>query len=110
MQMLGIKELQTNPSLLTKSFDNKDFTIISKRNHPIGLALSFDEEIISLGLKRALLIEAYKNSYLSLGQLTSELGLSKKETMQFLSQMGIDVIDYDFGDDLEFIEGFDDSK
>jgi len=24
--------------------------------------------------------------------------------------MGIDVIDYNFGDDLEFIEGFDDSK
>jgi len=110
MQVLGIKMLQTNPSLLTKSFDKKEFTIVSKRNRPIGVALAFDDNILSLGLKRALLLEAYKSGYLSLGQLSHELNLSKKETMNMLSNMGIDVINYDFSDDLEFIEDFNDSK
>ena len=110
MQVLGIKMLQTNPSLLTKSLERGEFTLISKRNRPIGIALAFDDTIVSLGLKRALLLEAYKSGYLSLGQLSKELNLSKKDTMKMLSHMGIDVIEYDFSDDLNFIKDFNDSK
>ncbi len=109
MQTIGIKELQTNPAVLTKTLDNKDFMLITKRSKPIGLALSFDENIISLGLKKALLLDAYKHGYLSLGQLGSELNMKKVEVMKLLSNMGINVVDYDLSDDLEFIKDFGDS-
>ena len=110
MQTIGIKELQTNPSVLTKSLEKNDLILITKRSKPIGLALSFDENIISLGLKKALLIDAYKHGLISLGQLSSELDMKKDEVMKFLSNMGISVIDYDFSDDLEFVKDFNDSK
>jgi len=65
--------------------------------------LSFDDEIITKGLKTALLIEAYKNSVISLGQLCSSLSMSKKKAMKVLSLMDISIVDYDFKDDLKSV-------
>ena len=106
MQAIGIKELQTNPAILTKSLEAREYSMITKRSKPIGIALAFDDEVLTLGLQKALLLEAYKNSLLSLGQLSKSLKISKKETLFLLSLMGIDVIDYDFKDDLKSMDAF----
>ena len=103
MNALGIKDLQINPSNLTKAFANREYTLITKHSKPIGVAVSFDDEILSKGLKTALLIEAYKNSSISLGQFSNALSLTKKKSMKVLSLMGISVIDYDFNDDLKLL-------
>lgn len=47
MQVIGIKELQTNPSKLTKVFQAKDYLLITKHGQPLGLALPFDEDLIA---------------------------------------------------------------
>jgi len=52
------------------------------------------------------MIDAYQKSLLSLGQLSKALNLSKKETMKLLSLSGIDVIDYDFMDELKDLDSF----
>ena len=96
MQFVGIKELQRNPAILTQSLEAHEYSMITKRSKPIGLAVALDDEVIDLGLKKALLIEAYRNELLSLGQLASSLDISRREAMKMLSLMGIDVIDYDF--------------
>jgi hypothetical protein len=106
MQTIGIKELQTNPAILTKSLEAREYSMITKRSKPIGIAIAFDDEVLTLGLQKALLLEAYKNSLLSLGQLSKSLKISKKETLLVLSLMGIDVIDYDFKDDMKNMDAF----
>jgi predicted HTH domain antitoxin len=106
MQTIGIKELQTNPAILTRSLEADDYTMITKRSKPIGMAVSFDDTIITKGLKTSLMIDAYRKGYLSLGQLAKALETGKRETMKMLSLMGVDVIDYDFGEDLKFAESF----
>jgi len=106
MQTIGIKDLQTNPAVLTRSLAANDYTMITKRNKPIGIAIPFNDHIINDGLKVALMIDAYKKSYLSLGQLSKALALDKKKTLNLLSLMNIDVIDYEFEDDMKFIDGF----
>lgn len=45
-----------------------------------------------------------KKGYLSLGKLANSLEKDKQAAMQLLGVMGEAVIDYDFADDLEFIE------
>lgn len=104
MNSLGIKDLQTNPANLTKALDAHELTLITKHSKPIGLALSFNDEILTNGLKTALLLEAYRSSVISLGQFCSELAISKKKALKMLSLMNIDVIDYDFNDDLKTID------
>ncbi len=106
MQTIGIKDLQINPAILTKALEAQEYTLITKRSKPVGIALAFDDKIVTQGLKTALMIDAYKKSLLSLGQLSKTLNISKKETMKMLSLMGIDVIDYDFKDELKDLDSF----
>jgi len=104
MKTIGIRELQKNPSLITKWLENSEYTIITKRNKPIGIAISFDDSIITQGLKTSLLIDAYKESLISLGELAKALNMNKKEAMKFLSNLGVEIIDYDFNEDLETLK------
>jgi len=103
MKTMGIKELQINPANLTKALEAHEYTLITKHSKPIGIALSFDDEILSRGLKMALLLDAYKSSAISIGQFCNILSISKSKAMKILSLMNIDIVDYDFKDDLKMI-------
>ena len=106
MKTIGIKDLQTNPAVLTRSLEANEYAMITKRSKPIGLAISFNEKIINKGLKTALMIDAYQKGYLSLGQLAQSLNIKKPKALKMLSLMGIDSIDYDFADDMKFMDSF----
>ena len=106
MKAIGIRELQKNASLVTKWLEENEYTLITKRNKPIGIAISFNDSIITNSLKTSLLIEAYQNFLISLGELAKTLNMSKEEVLKFLSTLGVDVVDYDFNEDLETIKEF----
>lgn len=104
MQTIGIRELQTNPAIFTNAMKNHEFAMITKRSTPIGIAVAFDDGIVSQGLKTSLLVEGYKKGDLSLGQFCKAMEVSKENGMKILSLMGVDVVEYDFSDDLLGIE------
>jgi len=104
MQTIGIRELQTNPAIFTRAMANHEFAMITKHSAPIGIAVAFDDAVVSNGLKTSLLIEGYKKGDLSLGQFCKAMDVSEESGMKILSLMGADVIDYDFNDDLALIE------
>lgn len=104
MQTVGIKDLQVNPAILTKALEAKQYTMITKRNNPIGIAVSLDDAILSNGLKTSLLIEGYKSGTISFGQFAKSLDITKQKAMHLLSMMGIDIVDYDFNDDIRTLE------
>ena len=106
MKTVGIKDLQINPATLTKALEKDEYTMITKRSKPIGFAISFHDEIVTEGLKTALMADAYEKGYLSLGQVAKALDLSKEETMKRLSTMGLNVVEYEFGDDMKGITRF----
>ena len=106
MKTIGIKDLQINPAILTRSLEADEYTMITKRSKPIGLALSFNDSIITKGLKTSLMIDAYKQGLLSLGQVAQALEISKEKTMKLLSSMGIGVVAYDFQDDIKSMDSF----
>jgi predicted HTH domain antitoxin len=106
MQTIGIKDLQVNPAILTRSLEADEYTMITKRSTPIGLAISFSDSIITDGLKTSIMVDAYKQGLLSLGQVAKALEMPKEKVMKMLSMMGIDVIDYDFKDDLKSLDSF----
>jgi predicted HTH domain antitoxin len=106
MQSIGIKDLQINPATLTKALEAKEYALITKRSNPIGIAISFDDSILANGLKKSLLIDGYKSGGISLGQLAKGLDISKQKAMHLLSLLGIDVIEYDFGEDLRSVDQF----
>jgi len=106
MNSIGIKDLQINPAKLTRALEGHEYTMITKRSKPIGIAIAFDEAIVTQGLQTALLVDAYKKGDLSLGQVSRAMSLSKEETLKTLSFMGVNVIDYDFSDELDTLDSF----
>ncbi len=105
MITIGLKEIKNNPSVITKGVEDKDeYLFISKRGKPIAVAMSLDNEVFDYGFKKWVLIKAYEKGDLSLGQLSKALKLSYSETMEMLSILGIDVIDYDLDDEVDTIE------
>jgi len=106
MKIIKIKELQKNPSSLIRYLEYNEYVLITKKNKPIGIAISFNDKIITNALKTSILIEAYENSLISLGELAKALNMSKEEVLKFLSTLGIDVINHDFNEDLETIKEF----
>jgi len=52
------------------------------------------------------MIDAYKQGLLSLGQMAKALEIPKEKAMKLLSSMGIDVIAYDFNDDMKSMDNF----
>ncbi len=106
MQTIGIKDLQINPAVLTRSLESDAYAMITKRSKPIGIAISFNNKIIDQGLKTALMMDAYKKGYLSLGQLSKALEIDKKKLLKMLALMGMDSIDYDFADDMKYMSSF----
>jgi len=106
MKTIGIKDLQVNPAILTRSLEADEYTMITKRSTPIGLAISFKDSIITEGLKTSIMVDAYKEGLLSLGQVAKALEMPKEKVMKILSVMGIDVVEYDFKDDMKSMDRF----
>ncbi|MEN8130415.1 MAG: UPF0175 family protein [Pseudomonadota bacterium] len=104
MRTIGIKELKINPGLIAKALNEQEYVMITRHGRPLGLVTSFDNQVLDVGLKQWLCIKAYAVGDLSLGQLAKCLELTKAETMQALSELGVPVADYNLQEDLETIE------
>lgn len=105
MKAIGIKALQTNPALLTRSLEQEPYTLITKHGQPIGIAAAFDDGALDKGFRHYLLLQAFRNGDLSLGELSRSLGKTKAETMQFLGELCIPVADYPLTEDIATLEG-----
>lgn len=104
MQTLGLKEIQRNPAVLVHSIDHEDYTIITKRGHPLGVTVSFDSHILDGGLRESISLKAFEMGMISMGKLSQLLKLSKSETMALLDRLAIPVTDYQLADELVVLD------
>ena len=106
MQTVGIRDLQKNPAIFTKSLENNEFVMITKRGKPLGVATSFEDDILRYGFLESLVLMAFERGNISLSQLSKSLKLTKTETIKFLSIHNIPVTNYKLEEDLKGIESF----
>jgi predicted HTH domain antitoxin len=106
MKTVGIRDLQINPAIFTKSLENNEFVMITKRGKPLGVATSFEEDILRHGFLESLVLMAFERGNISFSQLAKSLKLTKTETMKLLSTLDIPMTDYKLKEDLKGIESF----
>ncbi len=94
MKTVAIRDLKNNPSNMTKYLQNNETVFITKHSKPIGVTLPLNDDTLSLGLKKAVAIEQYKNGLISLGKMAEFLEISKKEARSLVNTLGIDWLDY----------------
>ncbi len=104
MQAIGIKEIKANPAVISKAIEDHQYLLISKRGKPIAIATALDDKVFDLGLKKWILIKAFENGSLSLGQLSRALALSYTKTVILLDLLNIPILYYDLDDVLDTIE------
>ncbi len=94
MKTVTIRDLKNNPSNLTKYLQNNETVFITKHSKPIGVTIPLNDDTLSVGVKKAIVIEQYKNGLISLGKMAEFLGISKKEARSLLNTLNIDWLDY----------------
>lgn len=94
MQTVAIRDLKNNPSNMTKYLENNESVFITKHSKPIGITLPLNDDTLSIGLKKVVAIEQYKNGLISLGKMAEFLEIDKDEAMSLLNRLGIDWLDY----------------
>jgi antitoxin (DNA-binding transcriptional repressor) of toxin-antitoxin stability system len=104
MNTVGIKELKTNPAVLSRTVEAGDYLLISKRGKPFALATGLDNAIFDGGMRQWLLTKGFAEGGLSLGQLSKALDKSVSDTVRLLDMLGIPVLDYDLEDELDTLE------
>lgn len=104
MNVIGIKELQTNPGKLSKMLLDDSYALITRRGEPLGVALPFSDKLMENGLKTWMALTAFKEGNISLGQLAKTLGKNKHETLEFLGELNIPFADYDLAEDLQTLD------
>ena len=106
MQTVGIRDLQLNPASFSKPLENDEFVMITKRGKPLGLATSFTDDALHHGLIESMVLKAFNQGDISLGQLAKSLKLTKRETMKYLEIVNIPITEYDFEEELKSVESF----
>jgi hypothetical protein len=104
MQFVGIKEIKMNPAIISKAIEDHQYLLISKRGKPIAIATALDDKVFDLGLKKWILIKAFENGSLSLGQLSCALYQSYTKTVKLLDLLNIPTLAYDLDDELDTID------
>lgn len=95
MQTVTIRDLKNNPSNLTKYLENGESVFVTKHNKPIGITIPLNEDVLSIGIKKAVAIEQYKMGLISIGKMAQFLSISKTNAMRLLNDLKIDWLDYE---------------
>lgn len=95
MKSVAIRDLKNNPSNMTKYLERNETVFITKHSKPIGITLPLNDDTFSLGLKKAVAIDQYRNGLISLGKMAEFLDISKKEAQHLANRLGIDWLEYD---------------
>lgn len=101
MNIIGIKELQTNPGKMSQVLEQGEYMLVTRRGIPLGVTLPFNEQLMEHGLKSWMAIKAFQSGDLSLGQLAHVLGKNRHATLELLNNLNIPVADYDLQEDLD---------
>jgi len=93
MKSVAIRDLKNNPSSMTKYLDNKQSVFITKHNRPIGVTIPLNEDVLSVGIKKLLIINQYENGLISLGKMAELLEIDKQEAQSLLNSLNIDFLE-----------------
>lgn len=95
MQSVAIRDLKNNPSNMTKHLENGESVFVTKHGKPVGITLPLNDDVFSLGVKKAVAVELYKMGVISLGKMAEILEIKKQEAMSLLNNANINWLEDD---------------
>jgi antitoxin (DNA-binding transcriptional repressor) of toxin-antitoxin stability system len=95
MHAVAIRDLKNNPSTMTRYLDEGHSVFVTRHGKPIGITLPIGDDVFSVGLKKAVALDLYRNGSISLGKMAQMLEIPRQEAMGLLNRMEIGWIEDD---------------
>lgn len=94
MHSVAIRDLKNNPTNMTKHLEEGESVFVTKHGKPLGITIPFSEEMLAMGMMKAVALEQYRQGLISMGKMAEFMGIGKPEAMKLLSDLHIDWLDY----------------
>ena len=80
---------------MTKHLEQGESVFVTKHGKPVGITLPLNNDVFSVGVKKAVAVELYKTGVISLGKMAELLELKKQEAMRLLNSMEVNWLEDD---------------
>ena len=95
MDIFNVRDLRERPGELIREAEQGLLAMVTKRGHPVFIAVPFTEELVKLGLSKSLALRMLEEKHISLRQAAKIAGISLEEILCLASDAGVSVVDYD---------------
>ena len=95
MQTFNIRELGERAQELTREAKAGHLALITEQDLPLMVGVPFDERLLQAGVHVALAVNLFKSGDLTPGRAALLAGMSYPEFLEYVSALGIPVVDYD---------------
>lgn len=95
LNVLSARDLRLRGGELLSEAEAGRLSLITKRGRPAAVAVPFDEQLLELGIHRALALRLVEEGGASLPQAARIAGLSLEEFLVLLAEAGVAAVDYD---------------
>jgi len=79
---------------MTKHLEQGESVFVTKHGKPLGITIPFSEEMLAMGMLKAVALEQYKQGLISVGKMAELMGMNKPKAMKLLNDLQIDWLDY----------------
>ena len=107
MQAFSIRDLRERTGELSKEAEKGNLALITKHGHPLFVSLPFTEELLKNNIHVMLAESLYRAGSVSIGKAAKLAGQSVAEFSEYLSKLGIPVVDYspdELDKELEYLQ------
>lgn len=94
MDTYSIRDLRERPGEIVREAEQGHLSMVTKRGHPIFIAVPFDESLVTLGLNKYMSLCMLKEGHITLRQAAKIANLSIEEMISLAGLMNITLVDY----------------
>lgn len=98
MQTFSIRDLRERSGELSREAEAGRLALVTRHGQPLFVSVPFTDELLKEGVHVALAVSLFKNGEITTGKAARLARMSLAEFLAYLSQQGIDVVDYDPAD------------
>ncbi len=94
LEVFSTHELSQRLGELIRTVGLGGLALITERDHPILLAIPFNQTLLEHGVHRSLALDLFKTHCLTMAQAAKTANLTINEFLELLKETDISVVDY----------------
>ena len=107
MQAFSVDDLHMHPDALAASAQAGQLALVTNQGRPLFVSVPFDETMLREGIHVALAVNLFRSGEFSSGKAAELARMSKIAFIEFVSRLGVPVVDYPADEIKVEMAGFD---